>query len=227
MTFGSSARIIEVAPAGAWGVLGISGGGVVAEAPSWEIDEDFVSIADWTIIAGSWGPTSEQLDPDNSADGSEVIYSSGQTFTNDFQQYAKFEFKDKGSGQVYLLLRLESDGSGYAMQFNTSTDTVTWVAWDNWGYQAEIQSAQSLTIDNFIGAEVYSTEGVGNSSTEIRVWTWNTDPGARANWGAVDVTFTDDPGTRVEDTGDYVGFCVYEPGTMLIDNLQGGSAAAP
>ena len=30
LTFGSSARIIEVAPAGAWGVLGISGGGAVA-----------------------------------------------------------------------------------------------------------------------------------------------------------------------------------------------------
>ena len=30
MTFGSSAKIIEVAPAGAWGVLGISGGGAVA-----------------------------------------------------------------------------------------------------------------------------------------------------------------------------------------------------
>ena len=29
MTFGSSAKIIEVAPAGAWGVLGISGGGAV------------------------------------------------------------------------------------------------------------------------------------------------------------------------------------------------------
>ena len=33
LTFGSSARIIEVAPAGAWGVLGISGGGAAEEAP--------------------------------------------------------------------------------------------------------------------------------------------------------------------------------------------------
>ena len=32
LTFGSSARIIEVAPAGAWGIIGISGGGAVAEA---------------------------------------------------------------------------------------------------------------------------------------------------------------------------------------------------
>ena len=37
LTFGSSARIIEVAPAGAWGVLGISGGGGAVAGGAFEV----------------------------------------------------------------------------------------------------------------------------------------------------------------------------------------------
>ena len=58
MTFGSSAKIIEIAPAGAWGIIGISGGGAVVEAGAGPWTDDFNRDnetplgGDWTTFAG-------------------------------------------------------------------------------------------------------------------------------------------------------------------------------
>jgi len=65
LTFGSSARIIEVAPAGAWGVLGISGGGAVAAGEcSPGTDATIISTQD---ITGETSPFSLTIPADTTA----------------------------------------------------------------------------------------------------------------------------------------------------------------
>ena len=70
LTFGSSAKIIEVAPAGAWGVLGISGGGAVAEEPACAFDlcETFDATGyDNTGGAPNWTETQGAPNEDDSS----------------------------------------------------------------------------------------------------------------------------------------------------------------
>ena len=66
MTFGSSARIIEVAPAGAWGVLGISGGGAVAAGGECSPGTD-ATIISTQDITGQTSPFSLTIPADTTA----------------------------------------------------------------------------------------------------------------------------------------------------------------
>ena len=86
MTFGSSARIIEVAPAGAWGVLGISGGGAVAGGGADYTEERTDTFSDtntpptgWTESSGSWTEDSTEMYRDAYASNNYIRFSTAIT----------------------------------------------------------------------------------------------------------------------------------------------------
>ena len=223
LTFGSSARIIEVAPAGAWGIIGISGGSAVVAA-SWEIDNDFSGTyaTDWTTVSGSFSYSSGELLFPNTGT---IIYNTD--FTNAFQQYAKVKVVDASEDYMDFYFRvIYANETAYKLLIRVSTNTVSWFDGDTWGTQQLVEGPVAFTTNTYVGAEIYGT----GTDTEARVWAWASDPGARANWdtGYTSKTVMTNNPSHAYNTAVTFGLGSTDNwGTFLLDDLQAGSAAAP
>ena len=127
MTFGSSARIIEVAPAGAWGVLGISGGVaeeassgpayVAASAKSGYILSDYpLVIADVSYSVGDlaivvFASTIPNYAPNEASDGSNTFTAGTIFFPDAFDMEATFLWCIIGTAKSGANLNLTRSGT--------------------------------------------------------------------------------------------------------------------
>ena len=115
MTFGSSAKIIEVAPAGAWGTMIIGGSGLPAAVGGWS--DDFSGCTSGYVDAQTgWGTNlTTDLNANHSAD---FVCSSGEGLRN----------ADTGRKQ-YLLADYEPVDTDYSVSVDMkmTTDASTYV----------------------------------------------------------------------------------------------------
>jgi len=128
MTFGSSAKIIEVAPAGAWGVLGISGGGAVA-AGGGDFCDDKGSFLACEDFEGSSDCGNDGLNRQNCNETWIIVDETG-TADPDFAG-AAFEPTEKTG--TYSLLVPDPGASGQnKIKFDFTAYNEIWVAfmWD-------------------------------------------------------------------------------------------------
>ena len=225
LTFVSSrAAIIEVAPAGAWGVLGINGGGVVAGATGQTIVDDFTSygsaeahlIANWQELSGAGAThinTSTDVMYTDAAESFSIIYD-GQA-TDTITQYGAVRF----AGDVtFTGLYFRSDGNASNRAYALRVDGADDIQWrDCLGHSCQDVDQPTAgdgtcnpTVSVGTGTSIgFRVTGIG-TNTVLEVWAWSGDPPAVTDgdvdtaWSSPDCTLTGNPDAAAND-GTYVG----------------------
>ena len=200
LTFGSSARIIEVAPAGAWGVLGISGGGAVAGGCSTTIADAFgadtITSGVWVVNAGTWQVTGGVMQQDDDDNAGMISYENEETCTVD--QWLQYEVAQYPSTS-YMggAFRFDGNTSNVSYAFRFTDGDNKWEMRDciNATCNTTGVSADGLTspiATDTIGAAVFGT----TTSTVMLIWhnpsstsAWDSTVGAGSNWGNCDYSF--------------------------------------
>ena len=215
MTFGSSARIIEVAPAGAWGIGLIgSGGGAVAGGPSYQdFADDFSTQADgaleddtdWARIEGSVSFTVD--DASNNLDAaSDENLTVWQTQTDTLFQYVAIDFVGAPAQYFGLYARSTNDlvGSvnGYTIRWNDYNVTAL-RSCDGTSCSdiRAISNSPTGDADDPYDSYGFTVEGTG-TSTIWRLYFWDEQvTPALASWGTCLVGIVVCTGTDTPHTG--------------------------
>ena len=181
LTLGSSAKIIEVAPAGAWGVLAMSGSGG--------------SVAD--VTAPEWSSTTV------AADGDEVTVVFSENLNDTALGGGEFDLDcDGASGADNVLVYSSGDGTSTWVFTATSTvqsgescttgfDGAANEAEDDAGNDLADYGPESVTNNSTQGGyEDFTTYSEVDSGTDITVTssrvTWDTMTKAAQSWVALD-----------------------------------------
>ena len=223
MTFGSSARIIEVAPAGAWGVLGISGG---SEPPAGAVISDDFSgdLSNWTQGVGtSVSIIGEELAFRDSASSGCIIHNTSLGTGNKWIRYRVPDQVNNG------LLAIGSDASGNTLAIvihtNSGYTLYHMVSFDEYdsdqGYESLTEQATGVGYNSayMIGVTI------DKSGKTVRMWANVTaeEPDSLTSWdsSAADATQTFSTSTI---PGDRVGFGSWTsgPGSMSFDDFSAG-----
>ena len=165
MTFGSSAKIIEVAPAGAWGVLAMSGGGG--------------AVAD--VTAPEWSSTTV------SADGDEVTVVFSENLNDTALGGGEFDLDcDGASGADNVLVYASGDGTATWVFAATSTvqsgescttgfDGAANEAEDDAGNDLADYGPESVTNNSTQGGVAISLEAQNSGANTAETSTWAID----------------------------------------------------
>ena len=222
LTFGSSARIIEVAPAGAWGVLGISGGGAVAEGGG-DLADDFTGgITDWTEVEGTWSGASGYAVPTELGAGPDAILVYN-TQTSTIDQWIEVKLTTVDSNGVTL--RATNTGAATWDGFTVFADA-TYV-YLYYYVDGDFENISGLTgsptwywehtfnAGDYMGIEIIGTD----AATTIYVWDNGTSSVPHASWGAAD--FNSGAFATGITSGTYIGLSSWELGGQLDDFKAG------
>jgi hypothetical protein len=194
-------------------------------------------LSNWTSEGGVWSTASPvapgELTKSNRRTAN-IRYTA--TATDSVNQFVKFRIASAIGTRVWgLVFRAESGpsaGQFYSLDL-TSTTAVRWRAYSGTTLTRNIGPAQThsepLADGSWVGATI---EGTGND-TVVNFWTWPSDPDAGGapsltNWGAPDLTFTDDPGAFADDSGNTVGIGAGGDGFIFgrqVDDFAGGDGS--
>ena len=227
LTLGSSAKIIEVAPAGAWGVIGISGGGsVVEEGTVLEFEElfDFTANVEddvnWDVTTSTGTVTLLKASGTYAYvfEGEDFAYWHAiyQTAAGGVDQAVKMRMGEASidtgfyMGYGALLRAVNAGATGicyrlYVKGNNTgvvkfAVETNTGVSTTDYGSDVTIDA---VTDGDWIG---FAVTGTG-ASTVFSYWDFGvTDPGDYGSWGDATETLDETGLDTPLDAGNYVGF---------------------
>ena len=251
LTLGSSAKIIGVVPAGAWGIGLIgAGGGAVEEGTVLEFEElfDFGTVGTPVAVesdpGGMWDVTGQ--DPTNLllANGTHALL--GTPGENDYfhavfatasggvDQAVKMKMGEASINTGYyvgygaLLRAQNADATGTYYRMYVKGDSVNCVFsveyytnFTNTDYVNKVTISQ-VTDGDWIG---FAVTGTG-ASTVFSFWDFGTsDPGDYGSWGAATQTLDNTGLDTPLDTGSYMGFFLSYHGSVprnTIDTWEGG-----
>ena len=232
LTFGSSARIIEVAPAGAWGI-GLIGGGAPPPAGGGQAFTDAFAYSDGELASVSGGNWTK-LDGTNASLASNQVtledvcfYEyTGQALDTD-DGYACVRWVDDPSNSAYGGIRFRSDGGvvnkAYVVRWESNAEVFAWRYCTASSSCTTFGSTKAHTLDD---GDLFCIEWDGaDAATEVKMW----DMGGGAmpargtgHWAdAADLTWND-PGENAVNAGTGVGLYNGAAGDIVIDDFYAG-----
>lgn len=205
----------------AFGVLLGTGGTVSGVSCDVDISDDFTTdplTSRWTEITGSdwvYDSVNDNLDSPGTSN-SYILYVSNGTGTT--TQWAKVEIVTLGTNGG-VILSAAVDGQGYSWRIMQEAASITWAEMSNmvWNDPIGSSSAVSFTDGDTMAVSVYRTATLAD--TIIRIWK-NPTGDCPSEWGAADITFTDNPANA--PAGSYVGLGDHGVAVSTYDNFTAG-----
>jgi len=238
MTFGSSARIIEVAPAGAWGVLGISGGGAVAAGGGGQnfydgfaySDGDLETVSSSVWVKGESGNGSYTVASSVITTNETNVYLY-QTSTDTLNQWAIWKgvtvdnyagayFRSDGNMANTAYTLRNNEGAAFAWRYCTGSSCNDFS-----------QNSHDMSDNDYVGARI---SGTGTGTVVYACDFGATTPNSCAtasdcnpdnvDWATYGTCYTwiDDPGANEAINGYKIGMYTGSDAAGSFDDFYGG-----